>query len=54
MSHQNRICIERDSEEADEIFKQIVTMFQEARKFPGEPPYGEVEVLFGNDEETHG
>lgn len=49
MSLQNRIRIERDSEEADEVFEEVVTMLRGARKFPGEPSYRTVEVIFGAD-----
>jgi hypothetical protein len=46
ISLQNRICIERDSEKADKIFEQVVTMMRNARNFPGEPSYRTVEVEF--------
>ncbi|KAF3048743.1 hypothetical protein E8E11_003368 [Didymella keratinophila] len=48
----NRIRIERDSEEVDKIFDQVVTMLREARKSPGEPSYRTVEVEFGTDKVT--
>lgn len=53
MSLQNKIRIERDSEEADKIFDQVITMLREARKFPGEPSYRTVEVEFGVDKATN-
>jgi hypothetical protein len=52
MSLQNRIRIERNSEQADKIFDQVVTMLREARKFPGEPSYRTVEVESGADKAT--
>lgn len=47
MSLRSRIRIDRDSEEADKTFEQVITMLREARKFPGEPSYRTVEVEIG-------
>lgn len=49
MSLRSRIRIDRDSEEADETFEQVITMLREARKFPGEPSYRTVEVEIGTE-----
>ncbi|KAJ8112046.1 hypothetical protein OPT61_g5499 [Boeremia exigua] len=47
MSLEGRIRIDCDSLEADNTFGRVMSMFREARRFPGEPSYRTVEVEIG-------
>lgn len=47
MSLEGRIRIDPYAEEADEVYKRVMTMFREACKFPGEPSYRTVEAEIG-------
>lgn len=47
MSLEGRIRIDLNSKEADDTFERMMTMFREARKFPGEPSYRTIEVEIG-------